>query len=120
MTMREKIKAVMADWALARYLRRRTKGREARIVRRKADGALFAASSPQNFVYAMDGLFTGKAGFHFAKVRIWRGLPIVSRKIFWRPKSGQFDVLQPLRSFWLAPWPEAVECAMIDAARSGG
>jgi hypothetical protein len=102
------------DWALARYLEWRTKKRKATICRRRSDGTLWAASSPQNMGIAMRGLFNGKAGWHFVKVRIWRGLPVVSPKTFWAfNESGQFDIVQEQSAFWLAPFPEHVESAKI-------
>ena len=106
------------DLALARYLGRRCKKRPSRMICRRRDGTVWAAHSPQNFGYAMLGLFRKRGSFHFVKVRRWRGLFIVSPRIFWWPGSGEFDVLAPglvVTGFWLPPWPEDLECEKIDA-----
>lgn len=116
MSVGEVAKAWLRDWALARYLLQRTRRRKTTICRRKSDGTLWAASHPQNFGLAMRGLFDGKAGWHFARVRIWRGLPIVAPRLFWAfNKFGQFEIVQEQPAYWLAPWPEPVESARIAA-----
>jgi hypothetical protein len=109
-------RAWIADWKLARYLEQRTRKRKATICRRKSDGTLWAASSPQNMGLAMRGLFNGKAGWHFARVRIWRGVPVVAPRLFWAfDQMGQFEVVEEQQAYWLAPWPEPIESAMIAA-----
>jgi hypothetical protein len=108
---------LLNDWAFARYMSRRTTKRSSVICRRKSDGSLWASSSPQNFGLAMRGLVNGTAGWHFAKVRIWRGVPIISRKVFWAFNTkGQFEIVQRQDGFWLPAWPEPVESAMIAAS----
>lgn len=109
------VSGFLRDWLLARYLARRCNKSVRHFVRRKADGTLWAAGSPQSLSYAMAGLFNGRAHFHFQRVRIWKGLPIVSRKVFWRPEGGEFNVLETGGAFLLPPWPVPVECAKIDA-----
>lgn len=109
------MRAFLRDWALAVYLRRRASKRKATLCRRKSDGTLWAANSPQDMGCAMRGLFSGGSWF-FARVRIWRGLPIVSPRIFWHfNRNGQFDIVREQPAFWLKPWPREVECAKIDA-----
>lgn len=96
---------------------RKTKKRRTTICRRRSDGTLWAASSPQNFGLAMSGLFNGKTGWHFAKVRQWRGRTIVSPKTFWAfTEKGQFDLLGEWDALWLEPWTESVESAKIKEA----
>ena len=108
------MKRLIELWALARYLTNRTQRRSATICLRRSDGTLWAASSPQNIGLAMRGLLDGTAGFHFAKVRIWRGVPIVSRKTFWAFRAGrQFDIVQEQDAFWMPPFAEAVESVKI-------
>lgn len=119
------IAAWFADLALARYLRRRTDKRKTKLVYRKADGTTWAASCPQHIGYAMRSLFAKdrRHSFFMARCRKWRGVLIVSRKVFWRPVSGSDFTLDNsalrddlrINAFWLAPWPEDVECAKIDA-----
>jgi hypothetical protein len=105
-----------ATLALARYISRRAQKRKATICRRRSDGTLWAASSPQNIGIAMRGLFTKAPLWHFAKVRIWRGLPIVSRKVFWSfSEYGKFDIAQTQDAFWLPAWPEGIETAKLEA-----
>lgn len=112
------MKQFLADFALARYLNRRARKRECILCRRKSDGSLWAASAPQNFAYAMRGLFLRKRAdsFHFVRARIWNGVPVISPRVFWLPNSGEFEVLKESLSFWLPPWPETVECMKIDRA----
>jgi hypothetical protein len=106
----------LGDWAFARYLHRRATKRSATICRRRLDGTLWAASSPQNFGLAMCGLYDGTSGWHLAKVRIWRGVPIVSRKTFWiTGKPPGFDIVQRQDAFWMPPFAEAIESAKIRA-----
>lgn len=106
------------DWALTKLLRGAT--RETTICRRKSDGTLWAASSPQRLDYAMRGLGGGKASFHFVRVRVWRGIPIVSPKLMWRFSDyGQFEIVQEDRAFWLPCWSVAKECELIDAGARG-
>lgn len=111
------IAAWIADLALARYVRKRASKHKTTICRRRSDRSLWAATAPQNAGYAMRGMFSGKSSWHFAKVRFWRGLPIVSPKVFWTfNEFGKFDIVEKdAEAFWLAPWPEAVECEKIDA-----
>lgn len=71
------------DLALAMYLTKRARKTKATLCRRKSDGTLWVASSPQDMGYAMRGLFSGKVSWHFARVRIWRGVPVVSPRVFW-------------------------------------
>jgi hypothetical protein len=106
-------------WAISRLLRRRCDcRRDERLIRRKADGTLWAAGAPQNFAYAMRGLFLRGScdRFHFYRVREWRGLLVASRRVFWLPVSGDFELLATATLFVLPPWAEAVECAKLDAA----
>jgi hypothetical protein len=117
-----RLKAAIADcwelWRVARYLERRTEKRAGqRLIRRIADGTYWAPGSPQNFAYAMRGLFVrGRCDeFHFYRLREWRGLWVASRKVFWKAASGEFTLLADATVFALPPWPEAVECAKIDA-----
>ena len=123
----KRLKVAVADcwgvWRVARYLERRCDKRpDSRLIRRKADGTLWAAGSPQNFAYAMRGLVASMAGrrvdsFHFYRVREWRGLLVAAKRVFWLPQSGEFDVLFDATLFVLPPWPEEIECAKIDAAQ---
>jgi hypothetical protein len=120
-----RLRQIFANLALARYLRRRCVKRETKLVERKADGLLFAASSPQNIDYAMRGLFSRdpRKVYHLARCRKWRGLLVVSRRVFWLPCSASDFTLNRsalrdefnVAAFWLPPWPEAIECAKIDA-----
>jgi len=111
----------MRDWlndlALARYLNRKAKARTVMFCRRTFDNTLWAASSPQNMGLAMVGVFSGKAHFHFAKVRVWRGVPIVSRKVFWNftQSKGErlFRIEREQLAYWLVPFSEEVESAKI-------
>jgi hypothetical protein len=117
------VRAIVADCALAGYLRRRTEKRPLRIVERKADGTLWAASCPQDFGLCMVGLFLPRqkrgGDFHFIRVRKWRGLFIAAPRVFWRPASGEFVVLpSEVVGFKLAPWPEPVESGMIRAQQA--
>jgi hypothetical protein len=74
------------------------------------------ASSPQNIGIAMRGIFSKAPTWHFAKVRVWRGVPVVSRKLFWAfSEYGKFDIVQEQDAFWLPAWPEDVETAKIEA-----
>jgi hypothetical protein len=121
--MHSELIARVRDWcelrALASYLKDRTRKRETTICRRKSDDTLWAASHPQNFGLAMGGLFSGKAGWHFSRVRIWRGVPIVAPRLFWSfNQSGQFEIVQKQPAYWLAAWPEPVESARIAALRA--
>lgn len=119
------IAAWFTDLALARYLKRRAEKRKTKLVYRKTDGTLWAASCPQNMGYAMRALFAKdqRHSFFLARCRKWRGLLIVSRKVFWRPASGSDFNLDDsalrddlgIAAFWLAAWPEDIECAKIDA-----
>lgn len=114
------MRAWLRDWAIARLLQRRTQRyQEQHIIRRKSDGALFAAGCPQNFAYAMRGMFDRKGldSFFFYRVRIWHGLIIAAPRVFWRPTSGEFEVLHKATTFRLPRWPEAVECALIGASQ---
>jgi hypothetical protein len=114
-------RAWFADRKLAGYLTQRTRKRKATICRRKSDGTLWAASSPQNMGLAMRGVFTGMAGWHFVRVRIWRGVPVVAPRLFWAfNQMGQFEIVQEQPAYWLAPWPEPIESAMIAAAKGEG
>jgi hypothetical protein len=117
------IAAFLADWQLARYLARRcTKRTERWLIRRRSDGTLWAGGTAQNFAYAMRGLFIKRRlTFHFWRVREWRGLHIASRRVFWIPAGeAEFDLIASnATQFVLPPWPEAVECAKIDARPFG-
>lgn len=116
-----RLEAWCQDRALAKYLGDRTRKRETTICRRKSDGTLWAASHPQNFGLAMGGLFSGRAGWHFARVRIWRGLPVVAPRLFWAfNQSGQFEIVQKQSAYWLATWPEHIESARIAALKARG
>lgn len=118
-----RVRAWFANWLLARYMAKRCAKRKTKLVIRKSDGVYFAASSPQNLGYAMRGLFAKdeRSTYFFARVRVWRGLLVISRKVFWRPNGAREFTLDnsALRDdlaatgFWLAPWPEATECMKI-------
>jgi len=109
------MRAFLRDLALAAYLRRRASKQKATLCRRKSDGTLWAASSPQDIGYAMRGLFSKAPGWHFARVRIWRGLPIVAPRVFWCfDQWGQFDILPVRSAYWLKRWPYDVEGRKID------
>lgn len=116
--MTPRLRAFAADWALANLLKRRCTRTEARVIRRRSDGALFIAGCPQDFGYAMRGLFTPgwpRASFHFYRLREFKGLMVASRKVFWLPRhAGDFDLAVPLPVFVLPPFGEALECAKID------
>lgn len=103
------------DLALWQYLRRRTRKKRTTICKRRTDGSLWAASSPQCIGFAMRGLFSDAPGWHFARVRIWRGIPIVSPRVFWTfSEWGKFDIVQEQPAFWLKAWPYDVEYRMLD------
>lgn len=122
MTLRLGLAALAADWTVARLLQRRTTRVTGRIIRRLADGSLWAAGCPQNFGYAMAGLFTPgwpNGSFHFFRVREWRGLLVASPKVFWlAPSAADFVLLYEQTYFVLPRFAEAVECAKIDARRA--
>lgn len=114
------LKALVADWLLARLLHRRCRRcPDQWLIERKADGSLWAAGASQNLGYAMRALFAQRrwsGDWHFYRVRMWKGIPVASRKVFWLPSSGlDFRLVRRLTMFELPAWPEAVECAKIDA-----
>lgn len=95
----------LKDYALARYLSVRSRKRDFTLCKRRSDGTLWAASSPQNVGRVMAGILSRKAGWHFVKVRKWRGLYIVSPKVFWSfDQYRQFDIVTTdATGFWLSP-----------------
>lgn len=109
--------ALFRECGVSLLLRRRTKTRpDTPVIQRKSDGSLWVAGAPANFGYAMRGMFSGNAGYHFYRARMWRGLLITSPRIFWRPKNGEFTVAPAtVTTFQLPRWPEPVECRKIDA-----
>ena len=72
------------------------------LCKRKADGAMFRPSFPDDYDAgkAMADMFTGKSSFYFRGIkweprRWWqfRGRWIDTGEI-WQPESGEFDVVQ--------------------------
>ena len=111
-----KLRRWCADHKLATYIKARAAIRPMRLTRRRSDGSLWVASSPQDMGLAMRGLFSRKrdGGFFFIKTREWRGLLVASPKLFWEPSSGEFDVVPgECRVVMLKPWPYEVECQKI-------
>lgn len=112
---------ILRNWihkiALAHLVHRRCERRSITLCRRKADGSLWAASSPQNFGAAMSGIFSGKPQWHFVKVRIWQGVPIVAPRVFWSfQEFGLFEIVAKKTSaFWLPSWSEQVETSLLHA-----
>jgi hypothetical protein len=45
-------------------------------------------------------------------------LLIASRRVFWMPQSGEFELLYDCTLFVLPPWPELTECRKIDLKRA--
>jgi hypothetical protein len=75
---------------------------------------MFAPGAPQNFAYAMRGLFV-RESYHFYRVREWHGILVASRKVFWNPTSSrEFAFAFKSTRFDLPPLPEVVECRKID------
>lgn len=110
------LREIWFDWRLAVFLRRKTTKRTGKqLIQRKSDGSLWIAGCPQNIGYAMRGLFNKNPGWHFYRARKWRGLFIASRRVFWLPNSGEFTWPQNVTAFLLPPWPENVECRLIDS-----
>jgi hypothetical protein len=112
------LQARWRDFLISRALRKRGwKRSEDWILIRRRDGHMFAPGSPQNFAYAMRGLFVrGRECFHFYRVREWHGLLVASRKVFWNPQSlAEFAFAFKCPRFDLPPLPEVIECAKLDA-----
>ena len=111
----------MRRWLFLRALRQRCQYvRKDHILIRKSDGTMWAAGSPQDMGLAMAALQArdkNKLEFHFYKVRIWRGVPIVSKKVFWIFGGvGKFTFSDDVLQYTLPPLNYDVECRKVRAA----
>lgn len=117
------LRALVADWLLARYLARRARQDANRwVIVRASDRTLWTAGCPQDLVAIVKALLDCKRGqWHFNRVRIWRGVPIASRKTFWRPlKTSDFHMIYRQTIFVLPPLAADVEARRIALLESAG
>ena len=67
----------------------------------------------------MRGLFKKEQaigeGFHFYRVRMWQGVLVASRKVFWLARSGEFELLEKAGVYRTHGFDEQTECRLIDA-----
>jgi hypothetical protein len=80
---------------------------------------LFIAAAPQNMGLAIAGMFSSNLPTHwFQRVKLWRGVMIVSQKTFWETNRGGWKILKiDCAVYKLPPWPEHIETRLSQGAR---